>query len=111
MRTAEMIRRARRMGREAARNAASWVFDGNTTEETYRAVLKMIEDGDPVFYDNYRVPDLSGEWADSETPQTLAEYFGSDVNAPRMDAVCTAWEEGAATFEAEVEKIIRAHLS
>ena len=40
--------------------AATWVFDRNTTEETYRAVARMLAEGDPEIYDTYRVPDLSG---------------------------------------------------
>ena len=115
MRTSEMIRRARRMGKQAACNAASWVFDGNTTDDTYRTVLKGIEDGDPAVLDAYNVPNLSGEWADGETPSTLADYFGLDEdNDPdgfRLDAVCAAWEEGADTFWTEVEKLARAHLA
>lgn len=43
-----MTEAARALGAEHGRNAATWRFDGNTTDETYRATLKGIEDGDPA---------------------------------------------------------------
>ena len=39
---------AENLGRDAGRAAASWMFDGNTPEDTYRAVLRGIEEGDPA---------------------------------------------------------------
>lgn len=35
-------REAKQAGRQAGINAASWVFDGNTTVETYRAYVAGI---------------------------------------------------------------------
>ena len=70
MRTREIMREARKDGAAAGRAAASWVFDGNTKDATYREVLKGIEDGDPEVMDRFRTPDLSGEWTDEPTPRT-----------------------------------------
>lgn len=114
MRTRDIIRQARKDGREAGYNAAGWVFDGNTTLETYRAALKGIEDGDPMILDGFSVPNLSGEWADSPTPQSLAEDYGltedNDPDGWRLDAACTAWEDAASlAFWHEVERTARYH--
>jgi len=79
MRTRDILAAARRDGAEAGRNAASWCTDGNTTLETYRAILRGIEDGDPAVLDAYRVPDLSGEYADAPTPSDLAERYGREI--------------------------------
>ena len=47
---------AENFGRDAGRAAASWMFDGNTPEDTYRAVLRGIEEGDPAILDAYPPP-------------------------------------------------------
>ena len=45
--------------------AGTWVFDGNTTTETYAAILAGIEDGDPMILDQLPQPpaDASAEYA------------------------------------------------
>ena len=61
---------------KAGEAAASWVFDGNTSRETYAAFLEMSENGDPALYDAYApTSSLSGEWADSPTVRTLLEDY------------------------------------
>ena len=68
----DAIQRACEMGTEAGIAAASWVFDGSTTRETYLAFLQGWEDGDPAILDQYdRSGWLSGEWAGDPTPQSL----------------------------------------
>ena len=60
-------------GKEAAEAAATWVVDGNTSEEHIRRVITMLDDGDPEAYDYLpNSPNLSGEWADDPTPNSLA---------------------------------------
>src|SRR5260370_10644515 len=49
------------LGRDAGRAAASWMFDGNTPEDTYRAVLRGIEEGDPAILGAYPPPCLSAD--------------------------------------------------
>ena len=116
MRTREIIRKARRDGREAGENAASWCFDGNTTQETYKRFLQGCIDGDAAVLDQFNPPNLSGEWADSPTPRTLAEDYDLDENNDpdgwRLDEACTVWEEAAnAAFWAELERVARFYVA
>lgn len=85
---------AERMGEEAARAAASWITDGNDTDEFRRWKLASIEaDGvaSVIIY-----PNLSGEMAGDPTAQSITqeitgqEYVDPDV----MDELADAWEEG-----------------
>jgi hypothetical protein len=100
-----------RDGRRAGEAAASWVFDGNTDRETYERVLKAFDEGDPVVYDWFRSPDLSGEWADSPTPQTMADEWGMEPDDERLDDLCTLWEERATeTFWDEIERECKRQL-
>lgn len=55
---------ARKLGAEHGKNAAGWYFDGNTSADTYRAVLAGIENGDPAVLDTFPAADFSGQWAD-----------------------------------------------
>jgi hypothetical protein len=114
----EILEAAREMGREAARNAASWVLDGNASAEHYQRLLTMLEEGDPAaeFYLPRR-PNLSGEWAGDPTPMSVAEDavrgYGEAVELvpDTVDLVADAWEEGVdATFEPECERLLRAAL-
>jgi hypothetical protein len=70
---------AREYGRQQGEAAASWFFDGNTEEETVRAVLRGIEDGDPVVLDRLPYCDLSGQWADEPVPTTVLNDLGITV--------------------------------
>lgn len=47
------------------KSAGTWVFDGNTDQRTYAAILKGIEDGDPMVLDGLPQPpaDSSDEYA------------------------------------------------
>jgi hypothetical protein len=106
--------RAQQAGREDGEAAASWVFDGNTDDATYARVLRGITDGDPEVLDAYRPPDLSGEWADGETPATLAKRV--DVvphdGTLLLDDVCSIYEQAASeAFWAEIERVCREHAS
>lgn len=106
--------RARELGREAGRAAATWYFDGNTADETYAAVRRGIDEGDPAILDTFKVPDLSGEWADSPTPASImAEvYARPERHADAEDDVCRAWEDGAQEgYIEEIDRALRAQLS
>lgn len=72
----QLLERAYRIGAEHGENAASWYFDGNTDDATYRRVLQGIIDCDPMIYDTFPANPLSGEWADSYLPQTLLADVG-----------------------------------
>ena len=108
----EIQERAYTLGEEMGKAAASWVFDGNTTRETYARVLKGVEDCDPEIMDMYRVPDLSGEWADEMTPQRLANELGiSYADDDAVAVACEHWEYGVSDgFWHEVERVARLQL-
>jgi hypothetical protein len=100
-------RRAETLGTLAGRNAAEWVaqdaFGGRHTgdsEAAAREFLRMAEDGDPVLYDRYQAPNLSGEWADSMTPGRLMDHcFATEDGfaecADSEDEICLAYEDAA----------------
>lgn len=69
--------RAHKLGRRHGINAGSWYFERDTAPD-YKAVLKGIEDGDPEVLDSLPGTPLSGEFADSMTPQKLLERIGVD---------------------------------
>jgi hypothetical protein len=111
----EIMSEARDMGRAHGQAAASWYFDGNTTDETYRLVLQGIEDGDPEVLDSFPSAPLSGEWADDPTPQTLAEDLGldneDDDEAAVLDDACSAYEDAFyQSVHEEIERMAREHL-
>ena len=94
---------------------AGWVFDGNTSLETYRMALRWLEDLDPELDTIRPGSPLSGEFADEYAVHDLLR----DVILQRMrngddtlDDVCDMYEH--AFYEAwhdEVERICRYHLS
>jgi hypothetical protein len=103
------IAKAREIGAERGKSAASWVFDGNTDLATYRRVLKGIEDCDPEVLDGLPYSDLSGEWADGYTVDMLAKEL--DVPWDDIDTLADAYE--ASFFEAvcdELAAFARLHL-
>jgi hypothetical protein len=106
-------------GVQAAKNAASWIIDGNTSEDHVRRVLAMLDDGDPMV-DQYlpNTPNLSGEWADDPTPLSLArDIIGDedllDADAPELiEEIANAFDAGVTdTFLPECERILRAALA
>lgn len=93
---------ARELGAEAARAAASWITDGNDTEESRARKLVVLEEEGPAGLD-LPLPDLSGEWADDPTPRSLLvellgreelDGLGDDAHGELEEAVAQAWEDG-----------------
>lgn len=116
MRTRDLISAARRMGREDGIRAASWTWDGNTSSETAERIVKMFDDGDPEVYDLFNAPNLSGQYADEPTPQSLARDLGMDDDDRRaewlVDDLSTAYEDGvSSSFWPAVEKAYRALIA
>ncbi len=118
MRTRTAISAAKALGTETGRSAASWVFDGNTSTDTYRALLEGLEDGDPATYDAFGPSSgwLSGEWADCETTSTLFARIGFDTSrdtyGERSNDVATAFEDAAeSSYWAELERVARSQVS
>lgn len=114
------------LGVEHAKNAASWVIDGNTKREAIPAVLALMDDGDPRADDYLPArPNLSGEWVDDLTPRSLYERIVGELPAEgdegldfetlhgsTLDRIADAYEAGVLdTFEVECERILRDAIS
>lgn len=101
------------LGTERGKAAASWVFDGNTSTETYANFLRLDDDGDPALYDTFGPTSgwLSGEFADAPTPRTLAEDLGiSQDDDVAMDDAFSTYEDAAdAAYWAELRRVATLH--
>ena len=98
------------LGRDAGKAAASWVFDGNTPEDTYRNVLRGIEDGDPAILGAHPAPGLSADGGYTEAD--LARDLGLDDEDQLFPDAVTAYLDAAAeTFWHETERLAREHLA
>ena len=91
----------RENGEEHARNTASWATDGNSDHAERARVLAMLRDGDPEAWDHLpREPNLSGEYAEDLTPQSLAEgILGPErheqlADTDIIDTLADAYETG-----------------
>lgn len=119
---------AHKLGAEAAKTAATWATDGNTSEDHYRRMIAWQEDGDERFSEHLPTcPNLSGEWADAPVAITLYEEVTGLDHAEQeeaaglgyetlvgyvVDTIANAWEAGVAeTFEVECERLIRAAVA
>jgi hypothetical protein len=102
--------RAYAIGCDTADAAASWTIDGATANELAWRILRLLNDGDPAADDYLPArPDLSGQWADDATPQSLAlELLGPGSDLDSDDVVtmlADAWERGVEdTFQAACER-------
>lgn len=104
----DVIARAEVLGAEAGRAAASWYFDGNTTDETYRHVLKGIDDGDPRVMDTFPAAPFSGEFADDMTPARLLDALDMSGDEDYADAAVTAYEDAFhIAAHDEIERVAR----
>lgn len=94
--------------------AASWVFDGNTTRETYAACIKMLDEGDPALYDFARTPSLSGEFAGEYSEDDLMSDVGwveHDGTEMRDELASQYINEVSDAFWYEVDRAARYQLS
>ena len=108
------IAEATSRGSRAGKSAASWCFDGNTTQTTYRRMAQMIEDGDPALDNHITTPEwLSGQWAGESIPELLGDILPEEEDEDGeqhneiYDAYCNAADEA---FWAEIERTIRFQL-
>ena len=104
---------AANIGREHGKNAASWVFDGNTTTDTYRWYARGIDEGDPEVMDSLREPSLSGEFAGEYSERGLERGLERDLelDEDEIDDAADAYNQAASeAFWHEVERIARDHL-
>lgn len=115
----QLTQEAAKLGREAGENAAAWweqdAIGGRATSgERDRAelTLKGIEDGDPAVMDSLPFPNLSGQWADDPTPQTLMAELDCEVEPEEEPEICEAWEVAASDAVLDsVERMCRELLS
>jgi len=101
------------IAQQKGKAAASWVFDGNTTLDTYQHVQKGILEGDPAVMDAYRTPSLSGEYADDYSEDDLMKdagwvpHDGTDLR----DSLAHQFEDEASdAFWHEVERMCNVQL-
>ena len=107
---ASITAEAASLGRDAGKAAASWMFDGNTPEDAYRAVLRGIDDGDPAILDAHPVPGLSAGGGYREAD--LARDLGLDGGDQLPPGAATAYLAAAdQTFWDETERLAREHLA
>lgn len=90
--TDRVLRDARQLGAEIGAAAATWADDFSGWSDDDLATF--CEDDDPEIMDRFTVPNLSGEWADDPTPNTLADDIGIRRDSRLMDDACSAWEDG-----------------
>ena len=103
---------ARARGVEDGTAAGSWVLDGNSTEETARAILDGIEDGDPMILDALPSAPLSGEFADGLLPRDVLGWYGMSEDDDAADDVLRAYEDGFSEgVTDEAERSARAMLT
>ncbi len=104
--TTAVEREAAELGRNYGTSAGSWVVDGNTSTETLRALLRMLDEGDPAF----EVPaPLSGEWADGYTLGRLSDELGVDEGSDEFDDLCSTFEQ--AYYQAYTDEVERSALA
>jgi hypothetical protein len=111
MRTRDKLSRARNRGRASGRAKASWVFDGNTTDATFRATLQGITDGDPAVLDALDWSPLSGGWAGESINELLGDLLEGTAEeiVPEIEE---AYETAARdTYWYEIERYARAMVS
>ena len=102
-----------RVWRVADRNgkaAASSVFDGNTTTDTYQAMLAGIENGDPEILDSVTTPSLSGEY-DVDALMADIGWVPHDGTDMREELAAQYADEVEDAFWHEVERTARYQLT
>ena len=90
----EIVERAEQEGYEHGVTAGSWPLDGNSNEESARALLRGVTDGDPLTMDALRSSPLSGEWADGVTPADVLGWYDLDEDDDAAEEVLQAFEAG-----------------
>lgn len=97
----QWIDQAYELGKGAANATASWITDGNESDDSRRRKLQAIVEGDMA--DEYLpvYPNLSGEWAGDPTPHSLVtevtgrtDFGGQGDYTVIEEALVKAWEEG-----------------
>jgi hypothetical protein len=95
---------ATQLGTDAGTAAAGWAWAGYppSAASHKRAVrcIALSDDGDPSWHDEFGHSGwLSGEWADSDTPHTLAVEIGIDSDDDTNDYDTDDLDELADLYE------------
>jgi hypothetical protein len=85
--------KAYQAGYEHGKSVGSWIIDGNTSDETKRAIIKGYDDGDPEVMDMQPSP-LSGEWADDPTTADVLADLGINPDDDSADDLLNEYENG-----------------
>jgi len=92
------------LGHATGVGAAEWTIQdtiggraSGDTRARAAAIVKGYEDGDPMVLDGFKVPNLSGEFADSMTPEKLIGQLGlAGMLTPEEESeISTQWEDAA----------------
>ena len=67
-------------GRRRGEACGSWLVDGNTSEETLRAIIAGYDEGDPQILEMMPAP-LSGEYAGGSISEIFGLKIGQDFPA------------------------------
>ena len=109
--------RVHQVAERHGQQAAAWVFDGNTPEDTYRSTLRGLEAGDPEVLDRLaeRLPVLADDWHPWPyyTTEDLMDEVGwtSHDGTDLRDALVDQYGlESSDAFYQEVERLAREHL-
>jgi hypothetical protein len=86
------------------------MFNGNTPEDTYRAVLRGIEEGDPAILGAYPAPGLSADDGYAEAGLACDLSLDGEDQLP-PDAVTAYLDAAAGSFWHETERLAREHLT
>lgn len=118
-----LISDAEAIGTEHGKNAAGWVFDGNTPRETYAAVLRGLDAGDPAVLDALPAATLVDDDEDQPNADGYSEgdlasdLVGDDeyvdlISHPRWGEICDAYLMAADTAcQQEIERQARYQLA
>lgn len=102
----EGLRLAALKGKEHGKNAASCLYDGNTSTDYFLAFAKGLDDGDTEWVDKIPHADLSGQNADTYSSEDLRREFPDED----YDDLATAYEEGwDAGVMDEVNRVLQLH--
>lgn len=92
---------------------ASWTTDGNTTDDQYREILRMIDEGDPALDAIMPSGPLSGEYAGGSMPEIWADATGEDAPEDGWPLYMADEYELAywSAWEHELARVCRYHLA
>ena len=103
-----VVAKAEELGVAAGKAAASRVFDGSTTDEAYRRVLRGIEERDPAVLDAIEPPSTGP--AAGYTADDLARDLGIDPRDRAVRRAVSAYADAfTGGFWQETERAAREH--